>query len=89
MSKTPREIIQEHKEYLERWGASGFGSSMNYIELLTAATTLLLEEPTQDNGEDLTKVKRQLTAAKAREAKLKKRIDKLESDLRDSQLTRE
>ena len=78
--RSPQEVIQEAKDYIERWGSKGFGLHLNVTEIVEAAISLLELIPEQGDvisKADLTKVKRELTAAKAREGKLKKQIEEL------------
>ena len=82
-----RQVIEECKEFYARWGQLADKSlPYNASELLDA---MIAVEEDQEQGEadhsrELTKVKRQLTAALAREAKQKKQIDRLQGALEDA-----
>lgn len=79
-----KRIVAETVEFRKRWGGLG-GRGENslgayVVDDLVDALALLLDEgevTAVGHSESLTKVKRQLTAALAREAKLKKQVEKL------------
>lgn len=75
-----RQMILETAEERARWG-NLFSLKYNKSELMDAIVVLAeyvqeLEEAQADTSE-LTKVKRQLAASQAREAKLKKKLESL------------
>jgi cell division protein FtsB len=87
---TAQEIIQQAKDYRDRWGSVGFGTRLDVNVVINAAIELLDQVEGQGDTvskDELTQTRRELTAAKAREGKLKKQIEQLKSDLRDTQLT--
>ena len=77
-----RQIVSSTISGRKRWGQL-FTSEYRIEDILDAL--VCLEEEVglvlDAGADDLTKSKRQLTAAKAREAKQKKQIDKLKGDL--------
>ena len=78
------EVIAGRKRYGKMYGTGAFTA-----EAILDALVELSEQGIIDAGishEDLVKVKRQLTASKAREAKLKKKIAKLEEIIRINKL---
>ena len=96
VKRDAKTVIKEAIAYRERWGEHGFGNVVNPDELLAASKELLeySEQVTVDpvalaevkaSQEDLTLVKRQLTAAKAREGKQKKQIENLQRELKEAQ----
>ena len=83
-------VVAEVIEGRRRWGIS-YGSGAFSLSQITEALVTVADELGDQDGiaaaavqvkqDELTKVKRQLTASKAREAKLKKKIAELEEQV--------
>ena len=85
-----RKIVGETVSGRLRWGkmflsAYSMEQVLDALVALEDAGALALTKATQEGSEELTKVKRQLTAAKAREAKQKKQIEDLKEHVKQLQ----
>jgi septal ring factor EnvC (AmiA/AmiB activator) len=76
-----QDVLEGRMRFGEMYGLGTFSPSqiLNALVELHEEGLLLADA----NSEELTKVKRQLTASKAREAKLKKQIEKLKEEKGD------
>ena len=87
-----RKIVGETVSGRLRWGkmflsAFSMEQVLDALVALEEAGALALTKATQEGSEELTKVKRQLTAAKAREAKQKKQLEDLRNEVHNLQET--
>ena len=80
---TAKNIVEESNNFFMKWGnlAEAMDGPYSYMELLEALSLIVADISSKEVElrEELTKANRRLGAANAREARMKKKIKKLEA----------